>query len=61
MAVSKFQHSVQLFSKLYGNVPAFVDVFDEESFYIFSAAILVVSIIVAIVLSRYVTIKETDW
>ena len=61
MAVDKFQHSVQLFAKLYGNVPSFVDVFDEETFYMTAIVVTVVSLVGAMVLARYVKIKEADW
>ena len=61
MAVDKFQVSVQLFSKLYGNVPFFVDVFDEETFYITAFVITLLSIVGAMILAKYVKIKEVDW
>lgn len=61
MSVDKYQTSVQLFSKMYGNVPSFVDVFDEDSFYIFAGIVTVGSILVAIALSRFITIKESDF
>ena len=61
MAVNKFQHSVQLFSKMYGNVPSFVDVFDEETFYMTAVVVTILTFIAAMVLARYVKIKEADW
>lgn len=39
-------------------IPKFQDVFDEETFYIFIIVLVVVSIIAAIVLSRFYTIRD---
>jgi len=39
-------------------IPRFQDVFDEESFYIFVFALITVSLIGAIVMSRFFTIKD---
>lgn len=61
MTVNKFQHSAQLFSRLYSNLPGFTDIFDEETFYITAAAVTIVTLIVTMVLARYVKIKEVEW
>lgn len=58
--ISKFQHSVQLFTKLYGNIPSFVDVFDEETFYMFAGIVIIATVLLAVVLSRYITLKEAE-
>ncbi|KAK2161866.1 hypothetical protein LSH36_108g02088 [Paralvinella palmiformis] len=39
-------------------LPKFADVFDEETFYIFSGILVVLVIIIAICVSRYVRIKD---
>ena len=39
-------------------VPSFEDVFDEESFYLFAGCVTLVSVLLAIVASRYITLKD---
>jgi len=58
---NKFQSSVQLFSRLYDTVPNFEDVFDEETWYIFVAILVVSSLVVAFFLSRFFPVKESEW
>jgi len=61
MTVNKFQSSIQLWTRAYGNVPAFLDIFDEETFYITAASITVVTLILAMVFAKYIKIKEVEW
>lgn len=56
-----FKASMQIFNDVYESLPYFTDVFDEESFYIFAAVFTLASVLIAFILSRYITIKETDW
>lgn len=49
-----------MFNNIYGHVPGFRDVFDEETFYVFSALFTIATLIVTIVLSRFITIKPKD-
>lgn len=44
--------------KLATHIPSFTDVFDEETFYIAAFVLIIVAIIAAFVVSRYVTIKD---
>jgi len=39
-------------------IPKFQDVFDEETFYIFVIVLVIISIIGAIVMSRFFTIRD---
>lgn len=39
-------------------IPRFDDIFDEETFYIFAFFVVVVTILGAFILSRYITIKD---
>ena len=48
----------EMLQKMSAYVPKFKDIFDEETFYIFAAIFVIVVIISAIVLSRYVKIKD---
>ena len=45
--------------RIYEKLPAFEDIFDE-SFYTFAAVFTVVSILLAFLASRYITLKEKD-
>ena len=56
-----FQTSMQLFTSLYEKVPYFSEVFDEESFYLFAILFAAFTVLVVVVLSRYITLKEADW
>lgn len=42
----------------YEKLPTFTDVFDEESFYLAFIGLTLVTIIVAIVASRFITLKD---
>jgi len=55
------QTSIKLFNRLYDSLPAFTDVFDEETFYIFAGLTAATSVVLAIVLSRFITLRECDW
>ena len=54
-------YNVQLVKKLYSYVPAFTDVFDEESWYIFISGFVGVTVIVFILLAKFVKLKPVDW
>lgn len=41
-------------------IPAFQDIFDEESFYIFAFVVVIVSIVAAMLASRYIKVKDAD-
>ena len=47
-------------NRWYERLPGFEDIFDEESFYAFAGFFTCVSIVAAIVVSRYITLKEKD-
>lgn len=56
-----YQASMQLFSRMYGNVPFFSEIFDEETFYLFAILFVAGSFLLAFVLSRFIRLKEVDW
>ena len=56
-----YQASLQLFTRMYANVPYFSEIFDEDTFYIFAFAFILGSFFLAFVLSRFVRVKECDW
>jgi hypothetical protein len=45
---------------VYRNMPAFTDVFTEETFYIFVGCFVLTTVVTAFILSRYITIKPYD-
>jgi len=51
---------MDLFTKMYDNMPYFTDVFDEDSFYVSVVLFVLSTVIVVICLSRFITIKEFD-
>ncbi|XP_026284541.1 uncharacterized protein LOC113210659 [Frankliniella occidentalis] len=57
MAKGKKGYNIQLIDHLYNQVPAFTDIFDEETWYIFVACFVASTIVLAIVLSRFITIR----
>lgn len=56
-----YQASMQLFTRMYGNVPYFTEIFDEETFYLFAIGFVAASFLLTFLLSRFITIKESDW
>ena len=46
--------------RLFDHVPAFVDVFDEETFYMFAGVFVGLTCIAAFTASRYIKIKHRD-
>jgi len=47
-------------SDRYSDLPAFSDVFDEESFYLAFIGLTLLSVLVAFVASRFIKLKEAD-
>jgi hypothetical protein len=52
--------SMKMIENLYSQVPAFNDLFDEESFYMFVVIFVAGTILVAYIGSRYITIKPVE-
>ncbi|XP_020279330.1 uncharacterized protein LOC109852523 [Pseudomyrmex gracilis] len=57
---SSKDYNLRLIDEIYSQVPAFTDVFDEETWYIFVACFVAATLLVAFILSRYITIKPLD-
>lgn len=49
-----------LFNQAYNDLPAFTEVFDEESFYLAFIGLTIVTILTAFIASRFITLKEAD-
>lgn len=57
--MKKDRVSKRVAERLLSDLPSFEDIFDEETFYIFFACLVVLSIIGAVIASRFVTLR--DW
>lgn len=60
MSEKKYQSTRTITSALYGSVPAFSDVFDEETFYIAFGTLVLVTVLTAVLLSRYVSLRAVE-
>ncbi|XP_054015588.1 uncharacterized protein LOC128896317 [Hylaeus anthracinus] len=53
-------YNMKLIDTIYNQVPAFTDVFDEETWYIFVACFVGGTFLVAFILSRFITLKPVE-
>lgn len=53
-------YNMKLIDTLYNQVPAFTDIFDEDTWYTFVGCFVVGTILVAFILSRFITLKPVD-
>jgi len=51
---------MKMIENMYSQVPAFTDIFDEETFYIFVVFFVIGTLIVAYIGSRVITIKPVE-
>lgn len=56
----KKRGSLDVIEKIYKDMPAFTDIFTEESFYFFAACFVASTIVCAFILSRFVKIKPVE-
>lgn len=56
----KLTPQAELFMRVYGQVPAFRDIFDEETFYIFAVCFVLATCLVAFLLSRFITLRPVE-
>jgi len=52
--------SMKMIENMYSQVPAFTDIFDEETFYLFVVFFVIGTLIVAYIGSRVITIKPVE-
>ena len=52
--------SMKMVENLYSHVPAFVDIFDEATFYTFVVFFVAGTILLAFIASRFITIKPVE-
>lgn len=51
---------MDVIERIYNDLPSFSDYFTEDSFYMFAVCFVIGTVMVAILLSRFVTIKPID-
>jgi len=59
--VKSKNYNVKLIDELYNQIPAFTDLFDEESWYMFVACFVATTIVIVFIMSRFITIKPVEW
>jgi len=52
--------ALEAVNQIYDQFPAFTDIFDEETFYIFAFCFTCATILVAFIASRFITIKPSS-
>jgi len=52
--------AVAAIDHIYSQFPAFTDIFDEETFYVFAFCFTCITILAAVIASRFIKIKEMD-
>lgn len=53
-------YQLRLIHHLYNKIPAFTDIFTEETFYMFFVSFVLCTVIVVFILSRFITLKPVD-
>ena len=56
--VSASKAVMQGFDKLYEKVPAFEDIFTETSFYVFALTLVILSVVLGVLASKYVKLRD---
>ena len=52
--------NLNVVEELYNQIPAFTDVFSEDTFYIFVVFFVMSTLLVAFILSKFITIKPVE-
>ncbi|XP_067011126.1 uncharacterized protein [Anabrus simplex] len=60
MTYSHKQYSMKLIDTIYSQIPAFTDIFDEDTWYIFVTCFVASTVVVFFILSRFITIKPVE-
>jgi len=54
----KYEQTLTMVNKVYGQLPGFTDVFDEETWYIFVVFFVLATVLAAFVISRFVKLRD---
>lgn len=57
---SSKNYNLRLIDMFYSQIPAFTDVFDEETWYVFVICFVAGTFFVAFILSRFIIIKSVE-
>ncbi|XP_044255247.1 uncharacterized protein LOC123005521 [Tribolium madens] len=60
MKVNHKNYQLKLIDHVYNQIPAFTDIFTEETFYMTVVAIVISTIVVVFIVSRFVTLKPVE-
>lgn len=52
--------NLHVIDQIYNQVPAFTDVFSEDSFYVFVVCFVLSTFLVAFILSKFITLKPVE-
>ncbi|XP_077291863.1 uncharacterized protein LOC143915214 [Arctopsyche grandis] len=52
--------NLHVIDRIYNQVPAFTDVFSEDTFYVFVVCFVLSTFLVAFILSRFITLKPVE-
>ncbi len=61
MARNHFRIHSQIYDSVYNYFPAFDELFDEESFYLFAIGVTLTTIVVCYLLSRRIKLVEVEY
>lgn len=50
----------KIMEHMYSNIPAFTDIFTEETFYMFVVTLVISTIMIVFIISRFVKLKPVD-
>lgn len=57
----KVHYTTKLINNFYNSMPAFEDVFDEESWYLFVICLVIFTFIVVFILSKFIILRPVGW
>ncbi|XP_075974161.1 uncharacterized protein LOC142975287 [Anticarsia gemmatalis] len=58
--MTRTKGNLYIVEELYNQIPAFTDVFSEDTFYMFVVIFVLSTIFVAFILSKFITIKPVE-
>ncbi|XP_039282509.1 uncharacterized protein LOC111053110 [Nilaparvata lugens] len=53
-------YSLKLIDEIYSHIPAFTDLFDEETWYTFVLCFVAGTIVLVFIISRFITLKPIE-
>lgn len=53
-------YHMDIIDRIYKDIPSFTDIFTEDTFYVFCFCFVITTILIAVILSRYIKLKPID-